>query len=492
MEFIISEIKKSMKNIGLVFLISYLISCTGQNNNDMQDFLKENGDYIDYEILPAHKKIQISLIKDRNQFESTVKQFKGQRIHPNKWEVQFDTNFIKAFPLYDFSNKSKLYQLSNGYIAVDQSEKSKANPFYLCKTPEDHKLVSQYLSIFYIEDMDRPIIQCSVHEHFNIKRFLAGEKLKFVKEKSSSTFKFFEANNGQCVYVRYNPNFIDTAIKRSKSFIDPEYRNEAEVYHSLTIYESVKVMNILGVLDIDFSEIDEQNFEDHHKRLFVDQNITIPVKIINSKNLPRILGETTRKDIPQKLKDAYLNSIQLKNGEIISQYSQYIFIYFKSEFDFLTYKEHLGHLKKDYEEEPSLGDFDRLIEQEIKKKSLSSNSLNELFEINTKDKTLKQLLAQLDKNINQYFFDNYFINLYFPRLVSYIGNIIISKEGGSWVFDKDLNRNVIVTKNNIKLDFIPELFEDVLRQKYTGFCPIEGIIGGMMGPKLDVSSSKMQ
>jgi hypothetical protein len=159
--------------------------------------------------------------------------------------------------MFGYHKERSFYLLSNGLLAVDQSELNKANPYYICYSFEDYYLIAQYLHIYYVDVSSGPMVECRLHEHFLIKKFLETEPLNLIQERSDEVFKFFITEERKCVYVRYNHNPLRkhsdnrNMKKMYRSLIDKKLRNEDEIYYSLVIYQSLDVMNLLGVFEDD-------------------------------------------------------------------------------------------------------------------------------------------------------------------------------------------------------------------------------------------------
>jgi hypothetical protein len=248
---------------GLIIIFSLLvfINCFPQNNSKIKKAFGNSGQYVKYSILPVHKTVELVLIKEKTIFDSIVLADKGE-LQPEKGkEVLSDTEFMRSFPMFDYSFTSKHYLLTNGFLAIDQSVHNLANPYFICKSEEDYKLVTQYLLIYHLDSPLEPVIECSLFSHKLIKQFLEKEKLKLLKEKSIPGRQLFKAKNGRYVYVEYfNKN--NPMLKLFKNYYPDLYDDSGtEYYIDLIIYESSEVMKKLGVLETIQREVDEYKNE---------------------------------------------------------------------------------------------------------------------------------------------------------------------------------------------------------------------------------------
>jgi hypothetical protein len=132
----------------------------------------------------------------------------------------------------------------------------------------------------------------------------------------------------------------------------------------------------------------------------------------------------------------------------------------------------------------------KIFEKRIDDDIIQRRVTNGFFQIDTINKALDESLLLLDKKINKFFFDNYMVNKYLPELAVKIGNIIIDKEGGTWQYDEQSKRMLVVTGSSVRLDFIPFLYRELFRQKYTGYCPTSSMITGLLiGSRIKVVST---
>lgn len=172
----------------------------------------------------------------------------------DKLKSDNDSNYYFSLARISFVT---IYSLSNGLFAIDQSENSAANPYYICESLNDFKLITKYLRIFRPEVDWKLEIWCSIHEHFEIKKFLEREKehLKFVKQMSDDRHKLFITEDGKCVYVSYWGNmkgkWLDevNSFKRDgvKWYSYEQIENENEFYWSLVIYKSMEKLKLHNV-----------------------------------------------------------------------------------------------------------------------------------------------------------------------------------------------------------------------------------------------------
>ena len=63
-----------LKKLYYCIILLSSVNCNAPKNiNRMQNFLTAHGDYIDYEIFPIHKKVQLSIIRNKSEFDSIIK-----------------------------------------------------------------------------------------------------------------------------------------------------------------------------------------------------------------------------------------------------------------------------------------------------------------------------------------------------------------------------------------------------------------------------------
>jgi len=444
----------------------------------------DNYEWTEYYILPVHKKVRFIPIKTKEKFEVIIKDYQGQNVKVEFSELQKPENEkLRWGLLHVHFLKIKFFLLSNGMIAVDRNEQTKATPYFICSSIDDFRLIADYLLMYFINDGSF-IIECRIDfDQFAIKRFLEKEPLELIKERSDSIYLLFKTDIGKYARVAYFdkndgiPSGFDSYVRNNL-----ELQNEEIVYYHLIIYDSLEVMNKLGVFDNDYFEINEENFTSHKKKLFISNKKFIRTLVLNQNEALSIIKNVV-KIIPEKFGPSY-HTVVLNEGKIIAQYSPYIYLQFENEFDFRHYLSHLKtELGENHEAEPQFEYFSEKIRQDINQKVIYDS----LFEVDTTDNTLEQSLKLLDKKMNKFFFDNSLIKRYSAELAVRIGNLIIDKEGGDWKYDEDAGRMVIVTGSNTRLDFTLHLYKELLRQKYTGFCPTSAMITGLfIGPRINI------
>lgn len=208
---------------------------------------KEHGQFIEYSILPEHRKVRIVVIKTKEEFDFVLKKYSGKKLNVDFNKLKSDNDSNYAFTLARISFVT-IYLLSNGLFAIDQLINSKASPYYICESLTDFKFITKYLLIYRTElDWDFEV-ECSIFEHFEIKEFLKREKehLKLNTEMSTDRHRLYIAEDGKCVYISYWGNMKDgnnAAI--GLNTLDGRYtykdiENEDEFYWSLVIYESME------------------------------------------------------------------------------------------------------------------------------------------------------------------------------------------------------------------------------------------------------------
>ena len=157
------------------------------------------GEFIDYRILPEQKNVQLVSIKTKKTFDEILAKYDAKKVSVGfeKLKSGNDSSYLVSLTRISLVT---VYYLSNELYAIDQLINSKANPYYLCETLGDFKLITKYLLVFRPEiDWDLEV-KCLIHEHFGIKEFLESEK-KHLKEMSDDGHKLFIAEDGKCVYV---------------------------------------------------------------------------------------------------------------------------------------------------------------------------------------------------------------------------------------------------------------------------------------------------
>jgi hypothetical protein len=475
-------------NFTAILCLIFMNTFAQEKESKMQNSFMSIGEYISYYILPIKKRVQLVLINDQEQFSTLLRTYKGQPLSKTEITLQKADDIENPFYLREIS-LARVYLLSNGLVAVDRSNVSKANPYYLCESLRAFQMIAQYLIIFPVEENGniRTTIKCVInHDHFKIKQFLNTVKMKIISDDPDSGYKLFVSDDGKGVCVRYVANIsnserdTDLVIKNlTKSFIDPKYQNENPVYHDLEIYESIDVMKSLGVLGAESSDIDEENFLGFYKQLLVRDGKSIVVEVLNSKKAYRDERNNGTKVASQEFDSALMDIIRCKSGEIVAKFSTNISLKFKNEADFSAYSSFRKDVDAKYPEEIGFDLFSEKIKHEVANPDYAGN-IFDFFEVDFQNKTLEQSLVDVDGKINQYFFDDYFIKLYFPGLAVCVGNLVNTKQGSTWKYDERLKRNIIVTQSKKIIDFIPYLYEEMLRQRYTGFCSSEAIIGGLL------------
>ena len=224
----------------------------------MDTNIRSYGDFIEYEILPEHKRIQLVSIRTKEDFKKLLAKYSGKKLKVDyeKLKSDNDSNYLFKLSRIDVVT---VYSLSNGLYVIDQYIDSKANPYYICRSLDDFKLIKKYLLIFRTEDLSVEV-WCSIHEHFEIKKFLEKEKgnLEFVEKLSDDRRKVFLNKDGKCIYVKYinydkekfkaeNPPFQEALEKHYGNKFD----SEEVIYFDLVIYESMEKLKLhkVGLVD---------------------------------------------------------------------------------------------------------------------------------------------------------------------------------------------------------------------------------------------------
>ena len=321
-------------------------------------------------------------------------------------------------------------------------------------------------------DYNKPLIECGIHEHSEIKKFLLSNSFTKIDKYSNDENICYKTKDSKYVYVRY------AAINNfNRSFVDSRYRNEDLIYYDLVIYESLQVMNLLRIFDLDPDDIDEDNFRNHKKKVLISNNLSVPVTVIN-KNYLSVDSSSNgpQKRFDKNFGDNLKNGFELENGKFLLEQSINTILCFRNKSDYGKYQDYLDR------NTINLSDITEVMSSASKEidKGKMPKDLSALIGPLKQSKSCMQTLKELDKKINLYFFDDYFIHRYFSQIVTEVGNIVIARtENSKWELSDTLQRYVLGTPKG-KIDFIPMLFQEMRRQKHTGFCSTEAIIGGLM------------
>jgi hypothetical protein len=217
--------------------------------------IKKLGEFIDYSIMPEHARVKLVAIRSKAEFESILEKYEGKKLNVDfdKLKSANDSNYTSLARI----SLSNIYSLSNNLFAIDQFEDDKANPYYICESLNDFKLIKKYLLIFRPEGDWSFEVWCSINEHFEIKKFLEREKenLKFVKEMSNDLQRIYLANDGKYVYVRYSED--NKILKESvwgqmfnqilKPYLKNGVADEDIIYWDIVIYESLEKLKLHNV-----------------------------------------------------------------------------------------------------------------------------------------------------------------------------------------------------------------------------------------------------
>lgn len=214
----------------------------------------DEGELIEYYILPEEKEIRLVSIKTESDFEKILSKYQAMKYVPDYTRLESGNDSL-------YGNLARIslvtvYVLSNGLHVIDQLVNNKANPYYICETLDDFKLITKYLTIFRAEPGWPLEVWCGIHDHFEIKKFLEkkGSQLEFVQDKSYH--KLFESKTGQYVEVRYSDNSKGSRNNEFMRIVEqkvmkPIYGNKFEdeeiIYHSLRIYQSLEKLKLHNV-----------------------------------------------------------------------------------------------------------------------------------------------------------------------------------------------------------------------------------------------------
>jgi hypothetical protein len=475
----------------LIFLFFLcIVICSGsisQKRRDMANSLQNLGEFIDYNILPIEKRVQFLLIKNKVDFEKLLSKFDAKPIILT--DSFDDDEFIKYPFYYRKIALSKINRLSNGLYAVDQSEPAMANPYYLCESLDDFRMIQKYLSVFKITDSyktNRTIVKCFIPgDGHLIARFLSSPTLRLIEHNLSIGEKVFVSADGKAVRVRYSlkKQKVSGAVGHASNIAVDKIANEDSLdYYDLVIYPSFKIMNMLGE-NIDYPEIDETNFSGYSKNILLRQHKIAKVVVLTATDYNQFKRTKKTRSLKSELPDYFKDATVLtENGKCILQCSKELFIQFENHSDFSDFIAKVSENRSDYMEVPNFQQLSDRLQTEV---AYTSDPTGLEFRISPINEHAEESLKAFDNTINRYFFDNKFIKDYFPQIAREIGNAIIRKEGGNWIYDIHSNRRIIKTRLGVTVDFTPYLFEEMLNQKYTGFCSAEAIIDGVtFGAKL--------
>lgn len=471
------------------FIVPYLIglcflNCSAQQSYTHMDlkYLKENGEYIHYHVLPEKKDINISLIADEQHFLDILKRDGQDKISRDallQIGIQRKYN-VEGFFLSHCSN-AEVYHLENGLFLADQHLTNKANPYFIAASLEDILLVFAYVTIFH-DEIDSTIytfVKSSLHNHQHIYNFLTHTELRWDEEKSTDIEKIFVAQNGQHVVVRYSKK------RGNRTNVSPSHKLDnhderpgiagGEFYHSAVIYQSMKDMQLLGIFEEELDDIDESNFPDYATNMLTENLDKIPVKIFNSQG-KLSSAKLTKEPLEDAAGNDKLEIYRLNADKVYQKYNDYLFVEYKNVQDLLRSAKKSGF--PDFAK-LSLELFDAMLNTEKNVAALAP-----IFKPASDSGSYEKVLRRLDQNINQFFFDDYFINQNFVSICIYLGKLAEQKGVGKFVYDKTLRGWVIVTPKGNVLNFTPYLFEEMLRQKYTSKCLTESIMGGLLAADL--------
>ena len=75
------------------------LSCHSQNIKfTMKDYFKELGYYVDYNVLPAGKHVQLIIIEHKSQFEDLLAKFKGVQLNNDQLDLAYKES-VNGFSL---------------------------------------------------------------------------------------------------------------------------------------------------------------------------------------------------------------------------------------------------------------------------------------------------------------------------------------------------------------------------------------------------------
>lgn len=242
----------------VVLLLLFHHNGESQETSPFMDSAKSLGIYINYFILPEHKKVELVSIETKKKFDKVLVDYNAQKeiVDYSKLHTEDDSAYM--FTLARISLVS-VYSLSNGLYAVDQYINDKANSYYLCSSLADFKLITKYLLIFRPQPGNDLEVKCSIFEHTQIKEFLSKERscLRLIEEMSNDRHRLLMAEDGKCVYISYSSNLknnpiTDVLVEAAKRnevewYTSEQLKNENEFYWSLVIYESMEKFKLHNI-----------------------------------------------------------------------------------------------------------------------------------------------------------------------------------------------------------------------------------------------------
>lgn len=236
---------------------SCTIAINEQINKIMIDSnIKVQGEFIDYFLLPENKNIQFVCFKSETEFRELLAKYDAKKINVDykKISASNDSNY----PFLARISLATVYALSNGLFGIDQVINDQPNPYYICESLEDFKLITKYLIVYRTETNWPLEVEASIHEHFEIKKFLIkkAEILKLLPHVSDKSHKFYKAETGQYIEISYADNSkankeeeVTKIIwgKIYKPIYGNKFDNEEVIYWSLVIYESLDKLRLHNV-----------------------------------------------------------------------------------------------------------------------------------------------------------------------------------------------------------------------------------------------------
>ena len=330
------------------FIVPYLIglcflNCSAQQSYTYMDlkYLKENGEYIHYHVLPESKNIDISLVSAKEKFEQILKEQDGVRMSRDSlMQLGVQRNYIQGFFLLH-CNSAEVYQLKNGIFLVNQYLTNKPNPYFLAASIDDILLVFEYVLITReeIDSAKHTFIQSSIYSDDAIHKFLLNTDLIVDEQKSSDSERLYKDKNGQYVVVRYSK-------KRSNQLNASPSKQDArglkgmpndEFYHSAAIYQSMEDIILLGVFERELDDIDEENFADYASYIFLTDDEKIPVKILNAQRESFLAGSTGERLTGLDESGEEFDVYKGKGTIVYLRYNDHLFIEFKTTQDLSAY-----------------------------------------------------------------------------------------------------------------------------------------------------------
>jgi hypothetical protein len=468
MKFGYSYVNRSFTFSILLFL--NIISSKEIKGQILENKQKYSGCAVNYYFLPSHSRFDIIFFRNRKDFENFIE--------TQKYDMVDCRELIKkGIQLKLTEEKSvnpqlaliKCYKLSNGYIAVDNSAVSKANPFYVVKSIKEILIILNYLLIYYFEDI--PVIECKIHNDLEIRNFLQAEpSLREILELSEYGKKYFVSSEGMPIYLRYSEDASAQLTRDADQPNDSNHNSKRKIYHDLVIFQSLEVMKKTRKFHDERFDDDFNGFDATVKKIATSVDSYVEAKVIDKRNLQSILSEDT-----VEKQDLVLGGyLCLESGSVLFRFSNALYLIFNSYNDYKVYID---------ARESNLARAERKNSFVDKPKS-SFNGLSSLtneIQVKIEEKILlSEKLGAIDAVVNKYFVDDLFIKQHLLEIIMIIKKIIILNTKGKSQNDDSFDNSIITLDNGKQLDIMPYVFKELLQQRQSGYCSIVAVIEALL------------